>query len=224
MIMMAPKAVLFDFDGVLCNTERLHRRAAREVLKEFGIRFTNQYYDQHTCGMDDISLFHHFFDLAGKTLSRSLCAQLLKSKHTIFMRMVQTSDIRMAGITRLLKTLKMHNVPLAIVSGSLRSEVKACLLKCELLDFFEFMVCHEDVQKTKPHPEGYLQALTRMKRHHPQITKKDCWVIEDSPTGVSAAKKAGLPVIALTSSTSAQNLSQADAVVPSLSQLQIMLF
>ncbi len=118
--------------------------------------------------------------------------------------------------------LRRANVPMAICSGSLRSEIETILKKASLLDYFQTIVSAQDIKKGKPDPEGFLLALKQLNdRSDEQIPPNRCVVIEDSHWGLEAALAANMPTIAVTNSYDADQLTAADIVVTRLDNLTI---
>lgn len=213
MITISPKAFFFDFDGVICDTERAHMLSTMAVLKDHGITFTEEYYFEKLFGLDDRGLLHHLFDRAKKPLGDDLLKALMKKKNLLIMNIIDKEITHIAGVKDLINRLKEKSIPLCVVSGAIKKEVEACLNKTKLRSHFKFLISADMVRKSKPDPESYERAYVKMNKHVPDLKRNSCWVLEDSPAGVAAAKAAGLKVIGITNTTSAENLSKADAVV-----------
>jgi len=118
--------------------------------------------------------------------------------------------------------LEQNNIPMAICSGALLTEVEMVLEDARLRHLFEVIVSGEQVTKGKPDPEGFLLSLQRLNesRANP-ITANQCIVIEDSHWGLEAAKAAGMHTIAVTNSYGAEHLSMAEKIVNQLNELSI---
>jgi beta-phosphoglucomutase-like phosphatase (HAD superfamily) len=116
--------------------------------------------------------------------------------------------------------LEQNNIPMAICSGALLTEVELILEEARLRHLFEVIVAAEQVKKGKPDPEGFLLSLQRLNesRENP-ITANQCIVIEDSHWGLEAAKAAGMHTIAVTNSYDAEQLSMAEKIVDRLNEL-----
>jgi len=116
--------------------------------------------------------------------------------------------------------LEDNDIPMAICSGALLTEVEMILEEARLRHLFEVIVSAEHVKKGKPHPEGFLLSLQRLNesRENP-ITANQCIVIEDSHWGLEAAKAAGMHTIAVTNSYAAEQLSMAEKIVARLNEL-----
>ena len=124
------------------------------------------------------------------------------------------------GVRDFLTMLEQNDIPMAICSGSLLTEVEMVLEEARLRHLFEVIVATDQVKKGKPHPEGFLLSLQRLNesRENP-ITANQCIVIEDSHWGLEAAKAAGMHTIAVTNSYDAEQLRMAEKVVDRLNEL-----
>lgn len=212
-ITVSPKAFFFDFDGVICDSEKAHMASTLHVISEYGIEFSEHYYFQKLFGFDDKGLFEHLFDLNGKKLNAALLKELIEKKNHSFMDMVEKHVIFFDGVKDLILRLDQAQIPMAVVSGALSEEVEHCLKKGDIRHFFKFMVCADHVNRSKPDPESYEKATLEMMSLVPDLEQKDILVLEDSPTGISSAKGANLEVIAITNSAPPPMLREADYIV-----------
>lgn len=224
MIQISPKAFFFDFDGVICDSEKAHMFSTMKAIKEHNIQFSEDYYFEKLFGFDDVGLFEHLFAKHGKELSPQTLKELMVSKNVEFMETIEEHILFFDGVKDLILRLHENKVPLAVVSGALSSEVKACLKKGKLDSYFEFIVCADHVRRSKPDPESYEKAFEKMVVKVPDLELQSCWVLEDSPTGISSAVGAGLKVIGITNSAAAPVLSEADVVIQDYSEIQMMSF
>ena len=144
------------------------------------------------------------------------------SPKQIFEKLAKSEGRIIEGVRDFLKMLEQNNIPMAICSGALLSEVELILEEAKLRHLFEVIVSAEHIKKGKPDPEGFLLALQRLNenREHP-IMGYECIVIEDSHWGLEAAKAAGMHTIAVTNSYDAEQLSMAERVVTRLNELSI---
>ena len=208
-----PKAFFFDFDGVICDSEKAHMFATLKVAQSYGISFTEEYSFEMLFGFDDKGLFRHLFEIHGKQLSAQTLKELIIEKNTEFMDKVESHILFFEGVVDLISRIHQKNIHMAIVWGALAREVQACLKKGGLESYFEFMVCADHVSTSKPDPESYETAFINMMAWENTLDKKDCWVLEDSPSGLSSAVYAGLIVIAITNSNTRDSLASASYIV-----------
>lgn len=196
----AIRAVLFDFDGVLVDSEEHHWRAFREILAASGVSLSRPVYDRRYLALDDRTALLAMLRDAGRTgrgglPSRSGIEALLRRKRAAFLRLIG-GRLRVGGpAARLVRALG-RRVPLAIVSGAGRKEILAALRRGGVAGEFRVMVTAEDVERCKPNPEGYLLALRRLGLGGGEGSV----AIEDSPGGILAARAAGLEVLGVASS------------------------
>jgi len=184
------KALIFDFDGLILDTETPEYETWRQVYQEFDQDLSPDMWGQ-IVGGSGASDFHpvtHLESLTGRdlsplNLSRRVAEASLARIHT---------QPPLPGVLNLLDAARAAHLQLAIASSSPREWVEGHLTRLGLLSRFEALRCREDVKKTKPEPDLYLSALEAL-----GVSPKEACVFEDSPNGVLAARRAGIPVIAV---------------------------
>ena len=218
-----PDAVIFDFDGVIVDSEPLHYKAFQGVLEPLGIGFPWEEYVDSYMGFDDRDAFLEAFRSRGKDLDDRRLAQLVASKSSIFLDIVGNGVRAYPGTVSLIRSLDASGLPLAISSGALRSDILPILDILGITRCFPHVISADDVRKSKPDPECYLLAFRRLKEAHPlRISTPDrCLVIEDTPAGIRSAKLAGLSVLAVTNSYGGKQLTEADHLTDSLENVRI---
>ncbi len=224
MVAASPlKALIFDCDGVLVDTEPLHYRAFQEVLGPLGLGFTFDHYLGRYIGFDDRDAFLEAFREGGRALDDVTLAELIRAKEKTLQGMIRQGIPSFPGVVTLVHELAAHQVPLAVASGALRQEVEAFLDALGLAEYFPVIVAASDVNRSKPDPETYLKVLSRLQEMMPGEALKPgcCIAIEDTPTGIQSAKEAGLFVIGVTNSFAADQLDAADHKVASLEELNV---
>ena len=215
------QAVIFDCDGILVDTEPLHYRAFQKVLVPLGLGHDFERYLEHFAGFDDRDAFIHAFEERGLALSETTLERLMEAKATALQEYIQEGVPSFPGVVELIKELGGRGIPMAVASGALRHEVDAFIASLGLNGMFCTIVAADEVKKSKPDPETYLLAIERLKRlqRSKPLDPMNCIAIEDTPAGICSAKSAGLQVIAVTNSFSATELTEADRVVRSLSDM-----
>lgn len=208
-------AVVFDFDGVIVDTEPLHLAAFRAVLEPEGIRLTDEEYWESYLGFDDRDAITAALSRAGRAVTAAAVATLMTRKAERFLALVDAGVPVFPGVDAFVRAAAARG-PLAIGSGALRAEIELILERVGLRAAFEAIVSAEDVARGKPDPETYLRALAALGRRRPSLAPGDCLAVEDSAAGVRAAKDAGMRCIAVTNSSPAATLAAADLVVDSL--------
>lgn len=214
------KAMIFDFDGVINDSEPLHLQVFNEVLAQFGIEITENLYYKEYLGFTDFDCFKALAEKHRLGLDAAGIEKLIDQKSRIFEDLIKTGDSIIEGVPEFLRMLSENNVPVAICSGALRADIETALAGTDLSDFFEVIVTADDVEKGKPDPEGFLLALKELnKKQQDQIRPDECVVIEDSHWGLEAAQKAGMHTIAVTNSYKAEQLKTAEKIVARLDAL-----
>lgn len=212
------RVIIFDWDGVITDTEPVHMEAWLKVFKPMGISFDKEEYYRCYVGLtdgdflDEVGRNHHCeFNKCEKGIAIERKAV---ESHKILKRDIPL----MSGVKDIIPMLAAQ-YPLAICSGALKSEVMFVLKSLGWQDLFKPIVTQEDVIHGKPNPEGFLFALKHLQQHRewtPPLTAAECLVIEDSPHGIEAARAAEMTVVAITNSFPKEHLHGADEIVTSL--------
>lgn len=214
------RAVIFDFDGVITDSEILHFRAFNRVLARFSVEITMRDYYKTYLGLTDVDCFNLLISEGQLKTTRDKIEDLLKQKNEVFQELAKTEGRIIEGVHDFLKMLSQNNIPMAICSGALRPEIELILEEARLRHFFEVIISAEQVKKGKPSPDGFLLTLRKFnKGRQAPITGIQCVVIEDSHWGLQAAKAAGMHTIAVTNSYDARQLALAEKIVARISDL-----
>jgi beta-phosphoglucomutase len=214
---MPTRAVLFDFDGVIADTENVHVAAWQRTFGVMGWIEADE-----TCAraaeIDDRAFVAEVFER--RKIEGGNVEGWVARKQELTLQLLADSPRVYPGIVRLIERLK-GKVRLGVVTTTWRGNVEAVLKAAGLLGAFEVVVAKEDVTVPKPDPEGYRLALAKL-----DLPPGDVVALEDSPTGLAAAKAAGLRVIAVghrrpsgewsSDSTFLADLTEPDRVLPSL--------
>lgn len=216
------RAIIFDFDGVIVDTERFHFDALRRILEDEQIPLSWEEYTQTYLAMDDKNCLRTAFAQHGRSLTSDVESELIERKATYFFSTMPNAVALFPGVERLIRQTA-ERYPLAIASGALREEIEFLLGKVGLREFFPVVVAAQDVAMGKPHPEAYITALARLNRlvSSRPIRPSECLVVEDSRHGVAAARAAGMRCLAVTNSYPPEQLTDAQVVVESLAQLEL---
>lgn len=218
---MFPTAVIFDFDGVIVDTEPIHYQAFQKILQPIGLGYSWQEYVSVYMGFDDRDAFKTAFKAGEQMLSSTKLHELIELKAASFQEIISNGVSPYPGVLELIEELKQHNVPLAICSGALRCDIVPILNALGISTSFERIVTADDVQQSKPDPASYLMTKQLLFDTHPELcgASKGIFVIEDTPAGIESAKGAELAVIAVTNSYPTTHLLRANHCVESLQEL-----
>jgi beta-phosphoglucomutase len=216
-------AVIFDFDGVIVDTEPLHYAAFQRLLEPLGLGFSWETYVQDYMGFDDRDAFIEAFKGSATGFGDTSLTEMISRKADLFQEIVLDGVTAYPGVIRLIRNIREHRIPLAICSGALRSDIDPILESLQITDCFDIIVTAENVARSKPDPECYQLAYDNLTAFY-SCTHPASRVIaiEDTPAGIQAAKKAGLRVLAVTNSYPASRLCDADAIIESLDSEQII--
>jgi len=214
------KAVVFDFDGIIVDSEPLHYRAFQKVLVPLGAGFSWDEYIEKYMGFDDRDAFREAFRAAYLPLTDHNLSEIIELKASLFHEVASEGVAAYPGVIELIKSIS-GSFPLAICSGALRSDILPVLEMLSIQDCFDCIVTAEDVSASKPDPASYVLAVNKLQLLFPKnaITPSATVAIEDTPAGISSAKGAGLRVLSVSNSYSAKDLAAADMVVASLAGL-----
>lgn len=189
-----PAAAIFDMDGLLADTERLHARAYIDALAHFGHRLDETAYAEHWIrhglGIDAYVAAH------GLPLDP---AEVRRHKMSRFDTLLHTELAPMPGAHEILARLG-RNMPLALATSSSRSEAARVLDGLGWRECFAVIVTGDDVPRVKPHPDIFLRAASLLGE-----PGADCIVLEDAEKGIVAAHRAGMPTIAIPTPLTASN-------------------
>ena len=187
-------AVIFDFDGVIADTEPLHYRAFREVLRGRGIDLSQAEYFAKYVGLNDATLLRRILEDRGLPLSDA--DALRAQKDAAYEQLIAQGLELLPGVREFVENASVRRL-LAICSGARRSEIQAILRQHELERYFSAVVSTEDVPISKPDPAGFLRALELLRERLPSLRAEQCVVVEDSLLGIQAARSAGMHVLAV---------------------------
>ena len=220
--MAALTAIIFDFDGVIADTEPLHFAGFRQTLSEIGISLTESDYYANYLGYDDRGCFFAVLTAHQHPTDPSVVAQLMQRKAQAYLESVKDHLAIFPGVHEFVREAAAA-YPLAIASGALRHEIEVILEQTGLRKEFLHITSAEDVTRGKPDPQPFLQALNGLNRQRREqtITAGSCLVIEDSIPGIRGAKTAGMKVLAVANTHTIQDLHEAHAVAQSLSEIRL---
>ncbi|NLH16375.1 MAG: HAD family phosphatase [Phycisphaerae bacterium] len=217
------QAVIFDFDGVIADSEPIHCRAFLEVLPQFGFPLTEDMYYRDYLGYTDADALDVLSRDLKVPIDEATRRRALELKSRRFEELIQNEKPIISGVPAFVRMLHSNRIPLGICSGALRSDIDLILEGSELQGVFDVVVSADDVTKGKPDPQGFVLTLHRLSDTVGRsIPAESCVVIEDSLWGLQAAKTAGMKRIAVTHTyPSGQLAPQADRVVNSLGELTL---
>jgi beta-phosphoglucomutase family hydrolase len=207
------RAVIFDMDGVIVESESAHVEAEKQVLLKHGISISADELHEYA-GTTAKAMFT---DLIRKYKLKVEVESILLEKEQILFEFLEEDAEPTKGIMELLLRLKERNVKLCIGSSSPMKQIEYILKKLNIGCLFDYAVGSDNILHSKPDPEIFLKAAAGL-----GLKPQECLVVEDAKLGVEAAKRAGMRCIGYKNPSSGhQDLSKADIVINSFSQLNI---
>jgi len=207
------KAVIFDMDGVIAETEHAHIGAEKQTMLKYGIEISEDELHEYTGTTAKVM----FTSLIKKHRLDTTFDRIFKEKEEILFKLLEEDVQPTKGVIDLLRKLRKMKVKLAVASSSHKRMIEYVLKKLEIIDFFDSIVGAEDIDRSKPDPEIFLISAKRL-----NVKPEECIVVEDSKLGVEAAKKAGMKCLGYVNPSSGkQDLSKADFVAGDFCKLDI---
>jgi HAD superfamily hydrolase (TIGR01509 family) len=196
----------------------------QRVLGEVGIYLSKEEYYAEYLGYDDKGCFAAVLTARGLPAPKSTIDDLVARKARAYLDYIRTNLVIFPGVQDFVRRAASR-YRLAIASGALRHEIEFILEQAGIRKEFEHITSAEDVAHGKPDPEGFLHALASLNRSTPAaqagLLPENCLVVEDSLPGIQAARRAGMKVLAVANTHPARELAQADAVTPSLQDVDL---
>jgi len=206
------KAVIFDLDGVISDTNFLQSRVEENLLKKYGINLSYKEITEKYAGMSDKEFFKKVCKNFGKKCNVD---KLINEKWKEILTIAKTKRIRpIKGSIKLINKLKKAGFKLGVASASRKEFIELVLSRLKVLDKIDAITSSTEVKKGKPDPEIFLLTAKKLK-----VNPKNCIVIEDGKLGMIAAKKAGMKCIGLVKNR--KENYPADKIVSNLSQLSL---
>ena len=204
-------AVIFDMDGVLVNSELIHKQAESAILEKYHISIDESDWMSFK-GRTAVAIFT---SIINKYKLKDLDPVVLaEEKNSLYLRLAAQNLVLFDGALDLLNYLKPH-YQLALTTSSVKPILDLLFDRYQLYPFFTVMVTGDMVTHGKPHPEPYTLTMQKL-----GVSPDRCLVIEDSESGVLSAKAAGALTVAVTSTLSREKLGAADYVVDNLRKIQ----
>jgi len=217
----ALQAIVFDFDGVIANSEPMHLTAFQQTLADEGLELTaNDYYARYL-GYDDVGMFEALGRDRGMTMSHERVVTLVARKGEHMQALLQSGSVLFPGAIEFIREAASV-VPIAIASGALRHEIDEIIDAAGVADLFATIVAAGDTPESKPSPAPYRLAFDQLRsRTGLDLDPRRSVAIEDSRWGLDSARGAGLRLVGVTSSYPAAELSGAELVVEGLRSLTL---
>lgn len=208
------KAVIFDMDGVLIDSQPYHFKADIDTMAEYGVIKDQKFYEAFAGTLTD-NRMRTLRDMFGLDVPAE---ELIEKREKMILDIMANEDIKpVSGIPELLRSIKALGLKTAVASSSGIELIKLVLDRLGIAVYFDSITSGNDVKRGKPDPDVFLLAAERI-----GVNPRDCFVVEDSENGVKAAKSAGMKALGYINPTSGyQCLDMADAVTDDFRKVDI---
>lgn len=218
------RTIIFDFDGIIVDSEPIIMRLTQEMAAKEGWRVSDEEYYRDYLALDDRGIVERLYLSHGQTIDRKRRDELIKWKSLAYEKIIENGLPAMSGAIEFVHRTA-EAFPLAVASGSARGEIEYLLKKLGLADIFRVFATADDCEHSKPDPEVYLKALAGLRslpefQTHPLLAS-ECLAIEDAPGGIEAAHAAGIKCLALTHSRSVGNLEHAEWIFTGFGEVDL---
>lgn len=210
------KAIIFDMDGLMVDSEPFHYKAFAEVLQTYDQKLTEKEHSDSYVGVTDIESARMM--IAHYNLSVPL-EELVKQKQAKYKMLIANNIKPKQGLLKLLRQLQESGYKKAIASNSVLDEIKIMINTLHIQQYIDIYCSAQEVKFGKPAPDLYLLTSKKL-----EVDPEECLVLEDSPSGIKAAKAAGMKSFAIPSrETRRKNFSDASEILRSLNDVFINL-
>jgi beta-phosphoglucomutase len=217
----ALQAIVFDFDGVIADSEPLHLKAYQQALAEEGLRLDRDEYFSRYLGYDDVGMLQAMARDRGLAWTDRHITALVARKGVKLQAMLEGDEVLFPGAAAFVRAAAAE-VPIAIASGALRHEIVQIVDAAGLGGLFAAVVASGDTPESKPSPAPYLLAFEQLQQaSRTPLDRRRCVAIEDSVWGLESARGAGLRCVGVTTSYPAAELTGAELVADGLNALTI---
>ena len=215
------QAIVFDFDGVIANSEPLHLLAFKQALAEDGVELSASEYYERYLGYDDVGMFEALGRDRSLPMAAGRMAELVARKGDHMQSLLRSGSVLFPGALEFIREAAAA-VPIAISSGALRHEIDEIIGAAGVRDLFSTIVAAGDTPESKPSPAPYRLAFEQLRQHTGRtLDPRRSVAIEDSHWGLESARGAGLRLVGVTTSYPADELSSAELVVNGLGSLTL---
>ncbi|GAB4231247.1 MAG: HAD family phosphatase [Stanieria sp.] len=198
---MTLKAILFDFNGVIINDEAIHQELINDILLGENLRPEESEYREICLGRSDRVCLKNILAHRGRFVTDEYLDKLVANKSVAYQeKLTQLETLPIyPGLSDFLAQIQQQGLIIGLVTGALKAEVQLVLQRAKLESYFSVIVAGDDINQSKPEPDGYLLAVKLINQNYPNLNLQpsECLAIEDTYAGIEAAKKAGIQVVGI---------------------------
>lgn len=211
---MFPQAVIFDLDGTLIDNNAYHIEAFRVFYNKIGKPFTIEEYKQHINGRVNREIFNYVFNT---TLSPEKIEEYTNEKESLYRELYASHIKPIMGLVEFLNELEAAKVPKAVATSGIEPNINFMFEHVPIKNYFFSVIDSTQITHGKPHPEIFLKAAISV-----NAIPSECVAFEDSLAGIQSAKAAGMKVVALTTTHTANDLKDADLIIKDYTQISLL--
>ena len=206
------KAVIWDMDGIIVDTAQYHLKGWQIVFGKRGVNYTEEDYRRNTGKRSDGIIK----SILGREIAQGEIMAIIREKDEVFRQLMGQNIRPFPGVLKLITSLKEHKFKIAIASSAPMENIQLITQSLKIHNRFDAIISGWEVTKGKPDPQTFLLAAEKL-----GVKAKDCIVIEDAIVGVTASKRAKIHCIAVTNTTSREELREADLIIDTLEEITI---
>jgi len=205
--------VIFDMDGVVIDSNALHKKSWITFLKNYNIELNEEEWEKNMFGRTGKETLNQLFNYS---LTNDLVNSYCEEIHVLYRKLAKGKIQPLKGLPEFLKALKEHNIKTALATSAPTGNVTFVFNETNLGKYFDAVVDEEQVKHSKPDPEVFLRAASKL-----NYKPENCVVFEDSISGIKAAKAAGMKVIGVTTTHPASVIDNTDYTIDDFSGLSV---
>ncbi len=208
------KAVIFDLDGLIIDSEPIHSKSLELLIKKYGI--VPEYNSVGLLHKPGLGGENYYKEIREKYGIKDGEDRLRRIRRRIYADLIKTPLYPRVGFLPLIKDLKKRNIKIGLASNRYSAHLKTMLANMGIINFFDVIMGRKKGSLPKPAPDIYIRVAKRLK-----VDPKNCWALEDTEPGIISAKAAGMKALAIPNKyTGDQDFSKADLILDSLENVK----
>jgi len=205
------KAVIFDLDGTMLDNNPYHLKAFKKYLQKNNREMSDEEYNRNINGRTNKDVMEYIYQ---KKLSEEELLHFVQEKESLYRELYKDDIAPVKGLMELLRLLDKNNIPMGIATSGIQVNIDFMFVNVPVKKYFKTVVNSSHIKKGKPDPEIFLKTADAL-----HVVAAECLVFEDSIVGITAAKAAGMKVIAIATTHQKEELAIADMIIDDYTQL-----